>query len=254
MWFFDTVLQRDGVDGKNMPLVSIVNCVYRPSRPDSRELQNAFWDRDGHRMLYGQTMAADLGRLVSYSRFIDVIAHELTHGVTQFTCELDYVDESGALDESFSDIFAVIIKNWDGNEDQGGTVTTWDWEIGAGLGGNGLPLRDMKDPKRTGNPDHMDAYAKGSGDHGHVHTNSNIHNKAAFNVLTAVGADGRPLFSPYQAARLFYLTLQQLSRLATFSDARLEMLDVAASMTGDTAELDERVAGIKAAYTAVGIT
>ena len=86
----------------------------------------------------------------------EVIAHELTHGVTEKSSQLVYRDQSGALNESFSDIFGIIIKNW-WEAPIRDDVDTWDWELGPGLGQDG-PLRDLSDPTRTGKPDHMDAY------------------------------------------------------------------------------------------------
>jgi bacillolysin len=253
MRFFDAVLQRDGIDGKNMPLVSVVNCLFRPEDAASRSWKGAFWMTD--RMVYGQTTDNTAKRLVSYSRFLDVIAHELTHGITDNTSKLVYQGESGALNESISDIFGILVKNWDWSTESGGSVAKWSWEIGSGLGANGLPLRDLSDPTRTGDPDHMSKFRKIDRDNGGVHTNSNIHNKAAYMVLTAPRPDGRPLFSPRQVAALYYYALRRLTSLATFHDALLELVDVTASMNPiDTVLRDQRLDGLKAAYASVGIS
>lgn len=248
--FYNAVLMRDGVDGRQMPLISLVNCRYRPVGA-SQEWANAVWFKD--RMWYGQRMDAGLGRLASYSRFLDVIAHELTHGVTQSTCNLVYRDQSGALNESMSDIFGVIIANWDRHSDDGGKVDAWTWIIGAGLSRTGGPLRDMSDPASLGMPDHMKDYSTTTADNGGVHTNSNIHNKAAFLVLTASDAQGR-VFTPIDVARLYYWTLQRLNDRATFDKVLLELIDVVSSVNaGDPATRDRKIAAIRAAYGAVGI-
>jgi bacillolysin len=251
--FYNSVLFRDGIDGRSMPLVSLVNCLYRPKAPDEQHWANAVWYHD--RMWYGQTEDATLGRLASYSRFLDVIAHELTHGVTATTSGLVYQGESGALNESFSDIFGVIIANWDDSRDDGGDVRNWAWTIGAGLGANGGPLRDLADPTRTGMPDHMTKFRTTAADNGGVHANSNIHNKAAYGVLTAKDAHGKRVFSPLDVARIYYWCLQRLNDRATFATVLAELVDVTSSLyAGDPVALDRAVTAIKKAYAAVGIS
>lgn len=247
--FFNDVLKRDGVDDKGMELVSIVNCTYAPHQPPP-QWHNAVWF--DNKMWYGQD-EDDEGDLRSYARFLDVIAHELTHGVTEHTSNLIYKDQSGALNESFSDIFGVIIANWY-RVGADSDVDDWNWELGPGLGGNGLPLRDLSDPTRTGDPDHMNDFLVTTGDHGGVHTNSSIHNKAAFNMLTAKDEDGNRVFPPRDAALLLYLCLSRLNSTATFEDVLETLLDVAKVFyMGDEVERDEKVAAIEAAYAAVGI-
>jgi bacillolysin/neutral peptidase B len=241
---------RDGIDDKAMEIVSIVNCTCA-SEHQPPEWFNAYWDRN--RMCYGQAKD-DTGELRSFSRFLDVIAHELTHGVTQYTSNLMYKDQSGALNESFSDIFAIIIKNWF-TVGADSDVDKWNWEIGAGLGENRLPLRDMSNPKRTNNPDHMNEYLQTSSDEGGVHTNSNIHNKAAYNVLTAKDRQGHTVFTPREVAILYYLCLCRLNDGATFSDVLETLVDVAAVYyAGDDLERQTKIAQIKDAYQKVGIT
>lgn len=249
--FYNSVLRRDGVDGRSMPLVSFVNCLYRP-KGAGQLWPNAVWYKD--RMWYGQTEDSRLGRLASYSRFLDVIAHELTHGVTQYTSNLVYEGESGALNESISDIFGVIISNWDRHSDDGGSVDGWVWQIGPGLAANGGPLRDMQDPARTGMPDHMSKYLTTTRDYGGVHTNSNIHNKAAYNVLTAVDAAGARVFTPFDVATLYYWVLERLNDRATFVKTLQELVDVVSSVhAGDQATRTRMVDAIERAYAAVGI-
>ena len=246
--FLRKVLARNGIDNKGMELISCVNCTSLYTGPGP-EWKNAAWWRK--RMWYGQV--TEKGKLRSYSRYLDVIAHELAHGVTESTANLVYLNESGALNESFSDIFGVIIKNWDWSKETGGEVGNWDWEIGAGLGDNGLPLRDMKDPARTGDPDHWSKYKKTTADSGGVHTNSNIHNKAAYNVLTVKNADGTWMFTPQDVAILYYYCLLRLDRMATFKQARTALLNVAKTLFSGSAEGPNKVAAIAKAYDDVGI-
>jgi bacillolysin len=124
--FYNTVLFRDSVDDKRMQLNAVVNCYYSGHGPGP-EWHNAVWWRNV--MWFGQRSVPG-GGSESYSKFLDVTAHELTHGVTQFTCGLIYRNQSGALNESVSDIFGIIIANCCDVSDQ--TVTGWNWEIGSG--------------------------------------------------------------------------------------------------------------------------
>jgi Zn-dependent metalloprotease len=182
------------------------------------------------------------------------MAHELTHGLTESTSNLVYRDQAGALNESFSDIFGVIINNWT-RLGADSDPRKWNWEIGPGLGDKaGKPLRSMKNPKITGDPDHMKDYQKlpPDDDFGGVHTNSNIHNKAAYNLLTA--AAGMSLaVTARDVARLYYFTLQRLDRVATFDDVLTTMVDVATTVFPDPDEARPAIAAIRGAYAAVGI-
>ena len=251
--FLKSVLARDGIDNKGMELVNVVNCTYGRDEPPPA-WRNAVWYDD--RMWYGQAQGED-GSLVSFSRFLDVIAHELTHGLTERTAGLVYRDESGALNESFSDIFGIIVKNWDSTREEGdgGDVEDWDWELGTGLGENGLPLRDLSEPSRTGDPAHYSEGDTGERDAGGVHINSNIHNKAAYNVLTATDESGSRYFTPNDVAVMYYYCLLSLNATATFQEALAALLDVAATVyAGDPPDRKaKRVQAIREAYAAVGI-
>lgn len=247
--FFNNVLKRKSIDDKGMELVSIVNCTYKP--PQSKDWKNAVWYKN--RMWYGQVQNAN-GGFDSYSRHLDVIAHELTHGVTETTAGLKYINESGALNESFSDIFGILVKNMNGPN--ANDLSKWDWELGAGLCPDGGPLRDLSNPTRTGAPAHMNDYkhVPPSNDSGGVHTNSNIHNKAAFNVITSKKNDGAFLFPPEEAALMFYLTLIHLTAFATFADVLSTMQNVIKTLClGRPEMIDERVKAVVMAYGAVGI-
>lgn len=248
--FYNAVMKRDGIDDKGMELISYINVTDSCSKDPPPVWFNAVWYQN--RMWYGQDRDGS-GDLRSFARFIDVIAHELTHGVTHYTAELVYMNLSGALSESFSDIFGIIIKNWTletGYRD----ITAWDWELGSGLRAGGLPLRDLCDPTRTGHPDHMRNRYTGSRDSGGVHINSNIHNKAAYNLLTATDAAGEIIVPADEVAVLYYLTLTRLNKLADFSKVRQVMIEVARTYyAGDPVERDKKIDAIKDAYDAVGI-
>jgi len=244
--FIRLVLQRDGIDGHGMDLISVVNCT-DPSDEPGPQWHNAQWWKNA--MWYGQ--AQNGGGMRSFSRYLDVIAHELTHGITETTSGLIYRNESGALNESFSDIFGIIIKNWY-EAPRPDDVAAWNWELGQGLGSGGLPLRDLSNPARTGDPDHMNQYKKITGDSGGVHSNSNIHNKAAYLVLTATDAAGR-VFKPKDVAILYFLTLQRLNQNATFAQALQTLTGVTRTYFAIPAVADRNIAAITQAYATVGI-
>ena len=134
--FLKQVLLRDGLDGNGGRIVSSVNCV-RFGQSSGREWRNAA--RIPGQMIYGQRQVN--GQLRSYAAALDVVAHELLHGLTDNTARLQYRFQSGALNESYSDIFGIIVSNIN-NPDIG----TWNWEIGEDLTETGLPIRDMRDP------------------------------------------------------------------------------------------------------------
>ena len=152
--------------------------------------QNAQWD--GERMLF----ADGDGQL--FNRFtiaLDVIGHELTHGVTQYSANLVYLNQSGALNESMSDVFGIMIKQKVLNL----TVNQSDWLIGVGLlaeGVQGTALRSMKDPGTAykdpilgtdPQPADMAHYDNTIDDSGGVHINSGIPNRAFYLASTAIG-------------------------------------------------------------------
>lgn len=253
--FLLTVLHRNGLDNAGGPFVSSVNCTYRNLNPANREWKNAAWV--GTQMIYGQRMVG--GRLRSYALARDVVAHEIMHGLTDKTARLEYQLESGALNESYSDIFGILISNAEEPD-----VTRWNWEMGEDLDLTGLPLRDLSDPTKRGQPAHLDDMKKlapgeepaRENDYGWLHVNSGIHNKAAYNLLTALGADGDRVFTPAEVAGLFYLAVTQyLSRTSGFSDSRRGVrLGAQTLFRGESpARLEARLAAVDAAFDEVGI-
>jgi Zn-dependent metalloprotease len=198
--FFSRVFGRNSVDGNGMRLDSSVHYSF--------DYDNAFWN--GAQMVYGD------GDGVIFERFtkcLDVIGHELTHGVTQFEAALAYHDQPGALNESFSDVFGSLVKQWKLRQ----TAEKADWLIGAGLlakGVRGVALRSMKAPgtayddPRLGKdpqPAHMKDYFKGSADNGGVHINSGIPNHAFYLVAKTLGG-----FAWEKAGKIWYDTLTNL--------------------------------------------
>src|SRR5262249_12719523 len=154
---------------------------------------------------------------------------------------------SGALNESYSDIFGTIIANL-----SNANVDTWNWNVGEGMNVGGKPFRNMKDPAKFGQPDHMKNFKKlrniEQEDFGGVHINSGIHNKCAFLILTAKDPAGAPVFTPQQVAAISYITLtQQLSRTSQFSDSRRGALLAARTLFRSLpkAQRDAKISAIK---------
>lgn len=245
--FLQNVLLRNGLDNQGGEVVSSVNCTYS-GQSSGREWRNAA--RIPGQMIYGQRMLN--GRLVSYAAAKDVVAHELLHGLTDNTARLEYQFESGALNESLSDIFGIIVTNF-ANPD----IDHWDYQMGEDLSNTGIPLRDLRDPTLHGQPAHMDDFVVllDTQDHGGVHTNSGIHNKAAFLILTAKDANGALLFDAATVAKLFYLALSQhLSRTSGFADSRRGVLLSAMTLFQNNLNQQEKLQAIAMGFEAVGIT
>ena len=195
--------------------VSIAGISVTAPNPTGKEWHNAAWI--GKQMVYGQKKA---GRaLRSYAAALDVVAHEICHGLTDRTARLQYQGMTGAMNESLSDIFGIIISNFDQPH-----IKKWNWQMGEDLTESGVPLRDLSDPPKFRQPDHMNDFVQTTADFGGVHTNSGIHNKAAFNILTTPAPGGGMLFDAQTVIQLFYLTLtQHLSRTSGFQDSRRGM-------------------------------
>ena len=158
------------------------------------------------------------------------------------------------MNESYSDIFGVIIANYDVPD-----RSSWDYRIGRNFSGTGAPLRSMADPAAYGQPAHMDAYRHllATQDNGGVHINSGIHNKAAYGICTARDAGGNPLFSAAELAGIFYLSLtQHLTRTSLFADSRrgVELSAMTLLRQLPPAALEDRIAAIRAAFDSVGIS
>jgi len=248
--FLRDVLKRNNIDNVGGRMVSSVNCLLKRDErpPGSKIWLNAFWDGQAVQMIYGQAKLN--GRLQSLSASLSVVAHELFHGVTGATSRLVYQDESGALNESYSDIFGIIVANF--NEPD---ISNWDFLIGDGLSTGLEALRDMRDPTRFNQPKLMSDFVDTSADHGGVHTNSGIHNFAAFNVIAAQ-SNGAFLFKAEELAAMFYIALtQQLSSQSTFAASHRAVALAARSLFRNLpqGDIDTRIGAIDAGFAAAGI-
>jgi Zn-dependent metalloprotease len=249
--FLRNVLRRNNIDNKGGPIICCINCVVAgPDSPDNRQWFNAKWY--GDQLAYGQRRD-DQGNLISIAAHLDVVGHEIFHGVTRATAGIEYAFESGALNESYSDIFGAIIANFDNPDPR-----TWNWNMAAGMNAEGKPFRNMRDPGVFNHPDHMRDFKELplSTDYGGVHINSGIHSKAAYNILTSVDNAGNLIFAPAEVAMIFYVTLtEHLSRTSRFSDSRRWVISVALSRFGKLPreQLAVKLDAIKKSFSAVGI-
>jgi len=235
------VYGRNSIDDRGMRLDS---SVHYGSRYD-----NAFWN--GSQMVYGD---GDGKLFQRFTISMDVIGHELTHGVTSREANLDYQGQSGALNESFSDVFGSLVKQ----RALGQTAGQADWLIGEGIftpAVRGVALRSMKAPGtayddpvlgKDPQPAHMRDYVDTSDDDGGVHINSGIPNRAFYLVAAAIGGNA------WEAAgRIWYVALRDLLRKSSrFADAARLTAQAAVSVFG-TGSAEERA--VKAAWHSVGV-
>jgi Zn-dependent metalloprotease len=253
--FMRDVLKRNNIDNMGGKIVSTVNCVvkrFEQGPKGSNIWLNALWN--GTQMLYGQAPFDD--RLKSLASSLDVVAHELFHGVTARTARLIYQGETGALNESYSDIFGTIISNYTEPD-----IAKWDWRIGDGITSGLDAIRSMQDPGlgRPKQPKLMKNFSNlpysRRTDAGGVHVNSGIHNFAAYNVMSAT--QGRThVFKPAELAAIFYIALtQQLSRQSTFADSRRGVVLATRSLFRKLPQkkINVRVAAVEAGFDAAGI-
>ncbi len=232
---FLDVYGRNSINGEGLPLDATVHF--------DEDYNNAFWN--GEQMVFGD---GDGEIFLDFTLPIDVIGHELTHGVTQYTANLTYFGQPGALNESMSDVFGSLIKQYA----LGQSADQADWLIGAGLLAprvTGVALRSMKAPGtaydddvlgKDPQPATMDDFVRTGRDNGGVHINSGIPNHAFYLAATTLGGNAWE-----KAGQVWYdvLTGGELHEQASFAD--FATLTVAAAKTRFT-EGEEFQAVLKA--------
>jgi Zn-dependent metalloprotease len=243
------IFERNSIDDRGMRLLSTVHFL--------KGYDNAFWN--GQQMVYGDG-DEDLpkkDRLWNrFTKSIDVIGHELTHGVTQFEANLAYRFQSGALNESMSDVFGSLVKQRVRNQ----TADQADWLIGEGLfteNVNGTAIRSMKAPGtayddpvigKDPQPAHMRDYLKLSfwEDNGGVHINSGIPNHAFYLVATEIGGQAWE-----KAGMIWYVALRDRIRWNSgFQSAANHTFQVAGELFGQGSREQQAV---EHGWTGVGI-
>jgi Zn-dependent metalloprotease len=233
--FYRDVLHRNSVDDQGMELVSSVHF--------DTDFDNAFWN--GAQMVYGDGSGRFLAK-GSLTAAQDVVSHELTHGVVQFTAGLRYSKQSGALNESFADAMGSVVKQYYAKE----AASKADWLVGAGILGSdmhGVALRSMKDPgtafEGDRQPGHMQNYVdlpddnNPRNDHGGVHINSGIPNKAFYLAATRLGDH-----SWDKAGPIWYDALvNRLRPNSQFKDAAEATIASAAALYGEGQDAEKAV-------------
>ncbi|BAY22313.1 Bacillolysin [Calothrix sp. NIES-2100] len=243
--FIQNVLQYQPTNGSTAQYICSINCV---ENYDQIEWQYAAWLDPYEQAIFGQCMVN--GKLRSLAVAQDIVAHEFFHGLTYQIVGLDYYGQSGALDESYADIFGILVANF-----QNSDIETWNWELGSGFGDNGRAIRSLSNPAIYGQPEHMNNYRilPDFDDYGGVHYNSGIHNKAAYYLLSSQDAEGNYLFDATSGATLFYLALSQLSKQSVFSDSRRAIQQVARTLFRQDSSKLEKLRAIATAFDNVGI-
>lgn len=239
--------QRNSIDGKGMGLDSTVHY--------QQGYDNAFWN--GKQMVYGdgdEDLPLDERLFNRFTVAIDIIGHELTHGVSQHEANFTYSYQPGALSESFSDVFGSLVKQ----RRLGQTAAQADWVIGEGLftpNINGYGIRSMKAPGtayddpvlgKDPQPAHMKDYKNITYDNGGVHINSGIPNHAFYVAAIEIGG-----YAWEKAGRIWYVTLRdRLGILSTFQEAAQSTFRVAAELYGVNS-LEQQA--VRKGWSAVGI-
>lgn len=229
--YFRNTHNRQSINGNGGNIISFINVA----EDDGSSMGNAFWN--GQAMFYGNGDTA-FGPL---AKGLDVAGHEMSHGVIQGSANLEYEGESGALNESFADVFGVMIdrEDWLIGED---VVKKAAYPSGA--------LRDMSDPHNGAKtndfnsgwqPKHYNERYTGSQDNGGVHINSGIPNHAFYKFATAVGKD--------KAEKVYYRALTNyLTKSSKFVDCRVAVVKAATDLYSQT-----EVNAAKKAFDEVGI-
>jgi Zn-dependent metalloprotease len=221
--FYLKTFNRNSIDNLGMRLDSTVHY--------GTQYDNAFWN--GSQMVYGDGDGQLFNR---FTKALDVIGHELTHGVTEHEAKLNYQNEPGALNESMSDVFGILVKQFKLKQ----KADKADWIIGAGLftsSVNGVGIRSMKAPGtayddpvlgKDPQPDNVKNMYRGMDDNGGVHINSGIPNLAFCTAANAIGG-----FAWLTVGKIWYVALTERMKPDTdFKQAAGITIAVAAGLFG----------------------
>ncbi|HET7220428.1 MAG TPA: M4 family metallopeptidase [Vicinamibacterales bacterium] len=254
---------RRGLDNRDLAIVSLVHPVRRQDFQQNFRVVPDFYLNAGYYgdgvMLYGEGLPAGFtvgGQTVDYfSGALDIVAHELTHGVTDYSSGLIYRNESGALNEAFSDIMGAAVEFF--FQPAGNGTLRADYLCGEDVFRPG-GIRSMSDPRAFGDPDHYSQRYTGVEDNGGVHSNSGIANNAFYlaieggtNRTSGLSVQGVGGSNREQIERVFYRAFTQLlPSNATFSVARAATIQAARDLFGGNSNAERAVTQ---AWTAVGV-
>lgn len=233
--YYKNTFGLNSVNGAGMDLVSNIHFGV--------DYNNAYWD--GDEMTYGD---GDNKEFKDFASAIDVVAHELTHGVTQFLANLEYSGQSGALNEHFSDVFGTVVKQQYHKQ----TIANADWLIGDSVVTKNFPgiaIRSMSAPGTANEfdrqPDHMKNFYTGTADNGGVHINSGIPNRAFYLSCQEIGIEA--------CALIWFQTLKSLWRTANFQDMLVVLKRESQNLIEAKKVKIGAVEGIAKSFLAVGI-
>jgi Zn-dependent metalloprotease len=259
--YYLNVHGRNGIDGNGGPGTTAAGANSSIALITSRvhfgkKYNNAFWLNN--QMTYGDGDGSQFSALVT----TDIAGHEMTHGVTEKTADLNYSNEPGALNESMSDVFGALVELYA----DGGVISADTWKIGEDAytpSISGDALRYMNNPHLAGNygytsnddPDHYSERYTGTGDSGGVHINSGIGNHAFYlaaaggtHHLSGVTVTG---IGTTDAGKIWYRALTVYMTSGTnFAGARTAMLSAAADLFGTSSQ---QYLTVRTAWCAVGV-
>jgi bacillolysin len=281
-WTYDYYFKRHGrrgLDNRDRPIITLLNAVRQQDwltvPPEDLDLVfNAFWcafcgpggigvmffgNGAGPQVLFGSPVGIQSVNYLAGS--LDIAAHELTHAVTSSSSDLIYLNESGALNEAFSDIMATSAEFF--YQPVGAGIGQADFllgedsfrsPIGSGLSG----IRSMINPAAFGDPDHYSIRFTGTGDNGGVHINSGIVNHAFYlavaggtNRVSGLTTTGVGIANIEQMEKVFYRAFVfLLPANATFATARAATIQAARDLYATTPSV---VNAVTQAWTAVGV-
>jgi bacillolysin len=238
--FYKNLFNRNSLDDNGMPIKSFTHYGYK--------YNNAFWS--GYEMVYGD---GDGSEFTYLSGDLDIVGHEMTHGVIDNTANLQYHNESGALNESIADVFGVLISTYDKyNVASGGSwsFNSGDWVVGDDIYTphiSGDALRNLSKPTLYGQPDNMSNYKyypdTEVGDYGGVHINSGIPSKAAYLIAKTIGME--------KTARIYYRALvNYMSESTDFEEGKKCLMQAATDLYGGNST---EVIAVNNAFNSVGV-
>jgi len=237
--FYKNLFNRNSIDGNGMTIYSVAHLGFN--------YNNAYWD--GSSMWYGD---GDGSMFTYLSGDLGVVGHEMTHGVTENNGDLNYHTQSGALNESMSDVFGVLIKTY--NKYNVKNAVTWkfdpeDWVIGEEVYTPNIPgdaLRSLANPTLYNQPDNMDDYNNlpddANNDNGGVHKNSGITNKAAYLIAQSIGME--------KTAKIYYDAYNYFNYNIDFEGAANAIAQAATDLYGASSS---EVIAVKTAFTTVKV-
>jgi Zn-dependent metalloprotease len=216
--FFLTHHNRNSLDDAGKPILSSANY------PE----QNAFWT--GSQMAFGKGLVVD-----------DVVAHEFTHGITQYTSNLFYYYQSGAINESLSDLWG---EYYDQTNSFGKDTNAVRWLIGEDLPASIGVVRNMKNPRAFYDPDKMTSpyYYLGPNDNGGVHWNSGVNNKAVFLMVDGGTFNNRTVRGigwKKTAAIYYYVQTRLLTSASDYADLYYALNHACSALAGGVEGITE---------------